>query len=271
MYDLVAGDKVPYSRATGKLLFPRDAINQWLHQHSVGVGDYQLPQRPNVFLGSHDPLLEWSIRESRCGIATNLDSSLDGLDRFRNREGVATGLHVLNETTSGWNSELIEAHGDIRDAVLLHWAKRSRGLVLNERLAGRISGIEDIRGMRFAARQPSAGASVLFDSLLARNDLSIAEIQLSPPGRSESDVALQVVEGKADFAFGLASVAAQYRLPFVPLIDEDFDLLVDRRSYFDHGFQGLMAFTRSNAFADRARELQGFDVSECGTVRLNLG
>ena len=32
---------------------------------------------PRVLAGSHDPLLDWALRESGCGIATYFDGSLD--------------------------------------------------------------------------------------------------------------------------------------------------------------------------------------------------
>ena len=36
VYDLAASGEVPCSRATGKLLFPREAIDAWLQRHSDG-------------------------------------------------------------------------------------------------------------------------------------------------------------------------------------------------------------------------------------------
>ena len=88
VYDLVSSGSVPCSRATGKLLFPREAIEKWIAENASS----QPVSRPNVMLGSHDPLLEWAIRESRCGLASYFDSSLDGLARFAAGEGIATGL-----------------------------------------------------------------------------------------------------------------------------------------------------------------------------------
>jgi len=32
-----------------------------------------------VVLGSHDPLLDWAVRQSGSGLATYFDGSLDGL------------------------------------------------------------------------------------------------------------------------------------------------------------------------------------------------
>ncbi len=82
VYDLAASGQVPCSKATGKLLFPRDAIDAWVAEHSSGLERYSSLAPPNVILGSHDPLLDWALRESRCGLASYLDGSTDGLQRF---------------------------------------------------------------------------------------------------------------------------------------------------------------------------------------------
>ena len=101
VYDLAASGKVPCSKAMGKLLFPRAEIEAWVASQQVGPQPVTVPAaRPNVFLGSHDPLLEWALRESRSGLAMYFDSSLDGLNRFEAGEGVATGLHLYEAPMS---------------------------------------------------------------------------------------------------------------------------------------------------------------------------
>ncbi|HBC06069.1 MAG TPA: hypothetical protein DC046_00620, partial [Rhodospirillaceae bacterium] len=79
VYDLAATGRIPCSRAMGKLLFPRAEIEAWVARGMAGDGGGMAaagaaPQpakvRPGVFLGSHDPLLDWALRQSRCGLAT---------------------------------------------------------------------------------------------------------------------------------------------------------------------------------------------------------
>ena len=101
VYDLAASGEVPCTRATGKLLFPERGIRAWLDDHSDG--GLAKPPRPAVLLGSHDPLLDWAVRESRCGLASYFDGSSDGLTRFLAREGVAAGLHLLDAEGREWN------------------------------------------------------------------------------------------------------------------------------------------------------------------------
>ena len=72
--------------------------------------------------------------------------------------------------------------------------------------------------------------------------------------------------GEADVALGLEAAARQFRLGFVPVQQERFDLLVNRRCYFTEPVQTLMDFARSDAMARKAKSLEGYDLSELGKV-----
>ena len=56
---------------------------------------------------------------------------------------------------------------------------------------------------------------------------------------------------------------------FVPLVQERFDLLVDRKAWFEPPMQTLLAFCRSGAFRSKAEAMGGYDVSGLGTVHFN--
>lgn len=261
VYDLAAAGEIPHRRITGKLLFPRDEILGWIE----GSGTVASPERPAVITGSHDPLLEWAVRESESGLATLFDGSLDGLDAFEERRSALTGLHIPE--TNGWNVDTVSAR-NIADTVLVGWAMRARGLLVAANLEGAVDGIADLRGRRVALRQPGAGATALMNRLLSEEGLDPQDVIATDlPARTESDAASAVAAGDADAALGVEAMAKQFSLRFLPLIDERFDLLIDRRSYFTPPVQALLTFARTGAFQKRAASLGGYDVTMCGVVR----
>ena len=269
VYDLAASGDIPCSRAMGKLLFPRRGVDAWLAANSSGGA--APVERPGVFLGSHDPLLEWALRESRCGLAMFFDSSLDGLERFAANEGIATGLHIFDGESGEWNAPAIAGrHGQAR-VVLVEFAWRERGLIVPRGEALNFATADDLKGKRFAPRQPGAGSQQLFDHLLAQNGLSEDDIEFCDVSRTEVDAVLAVQAGKADATFGLQALAGQHELDFVPVIRERFDLLIDRRSWFEPPLQALAEFCRGDAFAEKAGEFAGYDVAGFGQVHFNGG
>src|SRR6056297_3928252 len=67
IYDLAASGAVPCSRVTGKLLFPAADIREWIESAKSGGAPADATgqsARPPIVLGSHDPLLDWAIRQS---------------------------------------------------------------------------------------------------------------------------------------------------------------------------------------------------------------
>jgi excisionase family DNA binding protein len=268
VYDLAASGDIPCTRALGKLLFQRSAIDAWLARHASG--DMGAPTTfPAVFLGSHDPLLEWALREAGTGLATFMDGSLDGLERFARADGVATGLHIYDRETKDWNIPIVRKRFSSQPVVLVEWAWRERGLIVAPGNPEGIATVSDLEGRKVVPRQAEAGSQVLLDSLLAEAELEPGTIAFTHPARTETDAALAVLEGQAEAALGLKSVARQYRLDFVPVMRERFDLLVWRSEWFEEPIQKFLDLCRSKGFAQKVASLEGYDVSGFGTVHYN--
>lgn len=267
VYDLASTGAVPCSKVTGKLLFPEQAVHRWLARGQSGDNG-QEAARPAVFLGSHDPLLDWALRQSECGIATFFDGSQDGLDRFANREGMAAGIHIFDPGSNGWNIPAV-ARFESEPVVLLAFATRQRGLVLRRNLSSQINGVADLVGRKITPRQVGAGTRTLFDHLLAKSGVAPDAIRLAPVARSEADAVLDVASEMSDATFGLEALADQHKLGFVPLIEERFDILVSRKAYFEPPMQRFVRFLNSGAFINHANAMAGYDVSDAGTVRWN--
>ena len=260
VYDLAAAGDIPYRRITGKLLFPSAEILAWIEGRGAAPSE-----RPAVLTGSHDPLLDWAVRESASGLATLWNGSLDGLDAFARGRAALTGLHIPKE--GEWNVATVAARG-VRDAVLVAWAMRDRGLILSKPLSREVRCFADLAGRRIAMRQPGAGAAALFEALLSKAGMQSGDVIPSAElARTEHDAAAAVAAGDADAALGIEAMAKQFHLPFLPLVKERFDLLVDRRAYFTPPVQRLLDFTRGPALERKAAAMGGYDRSEAGTVR----
>lgn len=267
VYDLAASGEVPCSRATGKLLFPAVEIRAWI-DHAKSGGTAAPLNRPDIFLGSHDPLLDWAIRQSRCGLATYFDGSHDGLSRFQNGEGIATGLHIFDAESGSWNLPDASRVAQGQNTALVHFVSRQRGIVFRPD-GPRPESIAGLKGMRIAPRQPESGTAGLFERLARDAGLDPSELSLSEVARSEDDAVQMVRHGEADVTFGLQSVAESYGLGFLPVIEERYDLLIDRKAWFDPPMQTLLEFCRSDAFRQRAASFHGYDLSDLGKVAWN--
>lgn len=271
VYDLVRQGQIPCSKVTGKLLFPRQAIDLWVMNHLEGDQRTRLPIPP-VLAGSHDPLLEWSVREAGADLALLCHGSGDGARRLLDGAAMVAGIHLIDPSTGGYNQPQRLGLGGLRDLVILHWARRRQGLLL---APGNPLGIRVLADLsrsraRVAQRQSDAGAATLFRWLLQRAGIELASLRMSANiSLSEDDLALAVREGEADAGLGVEAAARRHGLDFIPLHEEQFDLALHRRSYFEPALQALMAFTRTPRFHERAAALGGYDVTRTGQVLYN--
>jgi len=283
IYELVRRHAIPHVRATGKLLFPRNEIDAWLASktHDIAspasaaetpTGKAEDRVRPPIIAGSHDPLLEWAARESRCALAILACGSRDGVQRLAHGTATAAAAHWRDEATGEFNLGLVQELLADAPVVALEWAQRTQGLLLAPGNPRRVRTLRDLarHRLRLARRQPGAGSHRLFGQLLARAGVAEAGLHwIDGELHAESEVAQAVREGRADAGFGIEAAAHASGLAFIPLAVERLDLVCHRRDAFEPPLQALLSFTRTPGFAARAQALHGYDVSQVGRVVFN--
>ncbi|HXV24176.1 MAG TPA: helix-turn-helix transcriptional regulator [Alphaproteobacteria bacterium] len=268
VYELVRKRRIPCSRVTGRLLFPRSMVEAWVRAQVEYEGPALKPAPP-VIAGSHDPLLEWAVRESGCDLALMGGGSSDGLRRLELGQAVAAGLHLIDPGGGDYNMAVLRTSEKSGDLALIHWAWRQQGLITARGNPKKIRSILDLKkaGIVVARRQEGAGSQVLLRYLLETASLSYRNLKLLEPAmRTETDVATAVLDGKADCGLAIEAVARRHKLGFIPLQLERFDLAVSRRHYFEEPLQRLVWFTRGPDFSAHAAQLGGYDVSETGRI-----
>lgn len=270
VYDLVAKGELPHTRAGAKLLFSPGELQRWLAARASGPS--LAPRHAATASGSIDPLFEWAVRESRCGLALLTQGSLDGLERLARGESCAALLHVPAPDLSDFNRHLAEERLRGHNVALLEWARREQGLLVARGNPRGIHSLRDLtkRGVTFMLRQGAAGARVLFERLIEREGIRRSAIRFH---RSEamtgSDLAAAIQRGEADAGLAARAQAKLVGLDFIALATERLDLAVARARWFDPELQALWAFAQSRRFAAHAAALGGYDLAGLGAVTWN--
>jgi putative molybdopterin biosynthesis protein len=271
LYELVADGAVPCTKATGRWLFPKAALDRWV---AAGLPNPEAmaAAAPPIVGGSHDPLLEWTLRESRSELASLPEGSEAGLRRLARREVMAAAIHLhrMSGDDDQANIEVAAHTPGLHDAVVIAFARREQGLLVKP---GNPLGLSDIasvaaRRARIALRPDGAGAQLLLLSLLGKAGLTPDALNaVKPPCPTGPDIAQAIRSGRADCGVATRSVARAAGLDFLPLTWEMFDLVLRQRDYFLPGPQALFEFLRTATFAERAAEMGGYDVAAAGRVR----
>lgn len=268
IYEMVARQQIPFTKASGKLLFPRRLVEAWL-EGQTELPDARFAPTPMICAGSSEPLLEWALRQSGSGLAILTNGSRHGLEELSAGRAMIAGSHLIEPETGRYNLDAVRSLLPYPDILMIHWARRVQGLLLPKGNPLGVTGLRDVasRGLRVVTRGEGAGSQILFDMLLSREGLTLADLTLAPRvAESHGDMATMIEMDEADCGLGLAAAG----LGFLPLwTGEDFDLILRRRDYFEPPMQKLLAFARTEAFARRAQFLTGYDTTRLGEVRYN--
>ena len=273
LYELVAEGAVPCTKITGKWLFPKAALDRWLAAGLVTPAALAHAPAPPIVGGSHDPLLEWTLRESGSQLASLPEGSEAGLRRLARGEVTMAAIHLhrLDGDDETANPDTVANLPGLHDAVVIGFARREQGLVVAKGNPLRLKDVAGIatRRARLALRPQGAGAQLLLLALIARAGTSLRAIKtVEPVCPTGPDIAQAVRSGRADCGVATRSVAQAAGLGFVPLTWERFDLALRQRDYFLPPAQALFRFMRAAAFRERAAELGGYNVAGAGEVRL---
>jgi putative molybdopterin biosynthesis protein len=153
------------------------------------------------------------------------------------------------------------------DVAVVRLVERSQGLMV---AAGNPLGIEGLAdlgrpGVRYVNRQRGAGTRVLLDVMLGQ--LSIAPSSVEGYAREEPThlaVAAAIASGRADAGMGIMAAAQAFRLDFVPLTTEPYDLVVAPGAMESSQLAPLWSLLQSDRFKASVEELGGYSAKEMG-------
>ena len=273
LYELLAKGAVPCTKVTGRWLFPRAALDRWAMAGLITSAAFAHATAPPIVGGSHDLLLELTLRESGCGLASLPEGSKAGLRRLTRGEVMiaAINLHGLESDDVQANVSAVADAPGLHDAVLISFARREQGIVTAPGNPLKLSDIASAAKShaRLAQRPPGAGAQLLLLALLARANIAANDLALmTPVCATGMDIAQAVRSNRADCGIATRSVALAAGLNFLPITWEHFDLVLRQRNYFLPGPQALFGFMRTAALRERAMEFGGYDIDAIGAVRL---
>ena len=275
LYELVTSGAIPCSKVAGKWLFPRHELDLWVLSGLARPAGMIAAEPPPIVGGSQDDLLEWTLRESGSGLASLTEGTARGVDRLQRGEVIAAAIHfhsdaIAADSADDANIAAVRAMPGLHDAVLVGLARREQGLLLAPGNPKHLHGLADVlaTGAQMAVRQPGAGAQMLLDVLLRRASAGHKDLRrLEPPCLTGPDLAAAIRTGKADCGIATRAAAKSAGLDFVPLLWENFDLLMRQRSYFRPPIQALIGFIGQKRLKQRAADLTGYDTTPAGQIR----
>jgi excisionase family DNA binding protein len=277
IYTLVAEKGLPATKITGKWLFPRHLVEQWIEANTINYPEPRrdLPPYDGLLIvaGSNDPLLEKTLNlfnrrhPEHVAVFGNL-GSLGGLRALRRRTCHVATSHLLQEDADEYNFDFAARELEQAPAVV-NFCRREQGLLVAGGNPRGIRSVADLgtAGLTIVNRPNTTGTRLLLDRELAQAGLDGAGIAgYHNEVARHLDVGLEIAAGRADAGPGIRAVAGMLGLDFIPLRWERYDLLVTKERFFDPGVQLLLGMLPEAEFRTLAATLEGYDVSMSGKM-----
>ena len=225
-----------------------------------------------VITGSHDPLIDEAIDIMRrtwpdSFVASSHVGSMGGIMAVKRGEAHLGGVHLLDEASGEYNRAYIRKYIPEGGVRLVRCVQRSQGLMAAKGNPLGIRGIEDLTRLRYVNRQKGSGTRILLDYLLKQSGIN-AEI-VTGYEREEithTAVAAAVASGTADAGMGILSAARIYDLDFIPICEEEYDLLISESAWSMDSVQRLISVLQSDEFAARLEKLGGYQLDQPGEI-----
>lgn len=277
VYSLISEKGLPATKITGKWLFPRHLVEQWVENHTINYPEpsTQLPPYHGLLIlaGSNDPLLDKSISlfnrlyPEHVAVFGNL-GSMGGIRALRQNHCHIASSHLLQENEKEYNFEFATQELEKSPAVV-NFCRREQGILVKKGNPIGIRGIADFarEGLRIANRPLGTGTRLLFDRELTKAGIDGETIEgYDREIPKHLDVGLEILSGRVDAAPSIRSIAQLLDLDFIPLRWERFDLLVTKERFFDEGVQLFFGMFHETAFLDAAASMEGYDISASGKM-----
>jgi excisionase family DNA binding protein len=278
VYSLVSEKGLPATKITGKWLFPKHLVEQWVEANTINYPDNgdRLPPYDGLLIitGSNDPLLDRAIaifnrqNSDQLAVFGNL-GSMGGLKALRQGLCHIASSHLLQDDESEYNFDFAFKELDEMPAVV-NFCRREQGILVAKGNPENIATVADLArpGIKIVNRSLTTGTRLLLDKELHKIGINGEKIEgYATEVSRHLDVGLEILSGRADAGPAIRAVAKLLDIDFIPLRWERFDLMISKERFFDEGIQRFLGILHETGFQQTAsREFAGYDVSSSGQM-----
>ncbi|MFA5518258.1 MAG: substrate-binding domain-containing protein [Spirochaetota bacterium] len=282
VYALIKENRIPCTRLTGKWIFPKHLIDEWLEldaRSSIGMYAKTKEAKPgqgNYILaaGSNDPILDILLNDMQhispgINIFSSSTGSTKGIKLLADGITDIAFCHLLDPETGEYNIPFIKSYMNDKKIAVIHLFYREIGFISSPALKEKVKSFNEIKEkkLRFINRQKGSGTRVLLDYLFEKNSIKADDITgYENEASTHFEVCLAILSNEADAGIATISAAKLLGLPFEPIKKESFDMVLPHSTFFNKSVQTFINALMSDDFKKRVSSLGEYDFTNSGGI-----
>lgn len=280
VYDLIKKGELPSYRVGRQMRIDAVDLEQYIKQMKTGK------------VQTASMRLEGKNRESSCVISgqeLTLDMLAKHLERFltgssmlrayqgslmslikmSQGEGSIVSLHLFDGDTGEYNIPYVKRILVGQPCIVMNLLARNVGFYVQE---GNPKGIQkwaDLSrsSIQFVNREKGSGIRVLVDEQVRIQNVDKANIRgYNWEESNHLGVASQIANRKADVGIGTEKVAQIVNVDFIPLMEEQYDLVILKNKENEQLIEAVKEILQSTEFQNELRAIGGYDISKTGQI-----
>jgi molybdate-binding protein len=179
------------------------------------------------------------------------------------------GSHLEDPKTGEFNLPFIRKEFPDEDFNVVTFARWEEGLVITAGNPKGIRKVEDLarKNVRFINREIGSGSRALLDKLMLKVGMDANRVQgYDRVAYGHLAAAYSVVSREADVCLATHSAAKTFKLDFIPLHSERYDLVMRRGTAALPAVKAFLDVLQRATLRRKLEVLAGYDTSQTGVV-----
>lgn len=289
IYDLIRKGEIHSYKIGRKVRFTQDDVDAYIarsrHEHSTApvqrVDTHstlltpEAQKEPELILSGQDVLLDILasyLHQENVNAGRTYLSSFEGLLALYQEKIQAAACHLFDGEDC--NASFVRSLMPGVPALLVNLSYRTQGFYVQKGNPKNIRGWQDLSRQDISVLNRRVGSSsrILLDVQLKKLGIPASELQgydriLS----SHLTMAAAIAAGEADIAIGTERVSRQVEnLDFIPLLEERFDLVMQKKAMNSEPIKKLLEILNTPAFRREAAHFSGNDYRDLGKIIMEV-
>ena len=279
VYDLIKKGTLPAYRVGKQMRIDARDLNTYKNQNKMissspsTVPESSASSKSSIVISGQDMSLDLLgthlERSTDVQALRSYQGSLNSLISMYQGKGDIVSVHLFDGETGAYNLPFVNRILTGRSYLVVNLLVRKAGFYVQTNNPMQLTKWSDLqkKDLILANREKGSGARVLLDEQLKIHGINPGTLLgYQHEETSHLNVASTVKQGKADVGVGIEKAAKIVDTDFIPLIEEQYDLVLLKTRTNQAFIDQTLTILNSPEFKQEIKALGGYNTAQCGKI-----